>query len=79
MLITTDKLVRKHMTYLLSLEDITAELSRFETLYDHILYYSTSVLKMDLHETVLAIDDFLSDCTFSDSLEENFPDKMTKL
>jgi hypothetical protein len=73
MLITTDKLVRKHMTYLLSLEDITAELSRFETLYDHILYYSTSVLKMDLHEAILAIDDFMSDSTFSDSLEENFP------
>jgi hypothetical protein len=68
MLDTTDKLVRQHMTYLLSLEDITAELSRFETLFDHVLYYSTSILKMDVHEAELAIDDFLSNCTSSNSL-----------
>lgn len=73
MLDTTDKLIRQHMTYLLSLEDITAELSRFETLYDHILYYSTSILKMDVNEAVFAINDFLSNPSFFDSLEENSP------
>jgi hypothetical protein len=71
MLKTTDKLVRQHMTYLLSLEDISTELGRFESLYDHILYYSVSVLKMDIHDAVLAIEDFLSNQVFSDSLEEN--------
>ncbi|QGQ93850.1 hypothetical protein EHS13_02475 [Paenibacillus psychroresistens] len=79
MLKTTDKLVRQHMTYLLSLEDITTELSRFETLYDHILYYSVSVLNMDIHEAVLAIEDFLSDRVFTDSLEENSSDYMMQL
>jgi hypothetical protein len=64
MLNSTDKLVRQHMTYLLSLENITDELSRFETLYDHIIYYSTSILKMDVLDAVLAIDDFLLDSTF---------------
>jgi hypothetical protein len=73
MLKTTDNLIRQHMTYLLSLEDITAELSRFETLFDHVLYYSTSILKMDVHEAVLAIDDFLANSTISDSLEEISP------
>jgi hypothetical protein len=79
MLNTTDKLVRQHMIYLLSLEDIPTELSRFETLYDHILYYSVSILKMDIHEAVLAIEDFLSDRVFSESLDGNSPDYMTQL
>jgi hypothetical protein len=68
MLKTTDKLVRQHMTYLLSLEDVSTELGRFESLYDHILYYSVSVLKMDIHEAVIAIEDFLSNQVFSDSI-----------
>jgi hypothetical protein len=74
MLNTTDKLVRQHMTYLLSLEDIAVELSKFESLHDHILYYSTSILKMDVHEALFAIEDFLSDITFTDALEEDFSD-----
>jgi hypothetical protein len=70
MLNSTDKLVRQHMTYLLSLENITDELSKFETLFDHIIYYSTSILKMDVLEAVFAIDDFLSDSTFE--MEGNY-------
>jgi hypothetical protein len=71
MLRTTDKLVRQHMTYLLSFEDVAAELSKFDSLYHHILYYSTSVLQMDIDEAVFAINDFLSNRNFIESLEGN--------
>lgn len=64
-----DKLVRQHMTYLLSLDNITTELDRFETLNDHMLYYFTSVLKVEANEAIQAINHFLSDRSFSETAE----------
>lgn len=54
----TEKLVKQHQHYL---SDNSNELKKYDSIYDHMLYYFTSVLGIEEQQALQYIQDFKSD------------------
>jgi hypothetical protein len=54
----TDIFVKRHLTYLVTLENPLEELDKFDSLYDHIFFYLTSVIEMPETEAHRIVNDF---------------------
>lgn len=54
----TEKLIKQHQSFL---SDNPNELSNYGSIYEHMLYYFTSVLGIDEQQALYTIQDFKSD------------------
>jgi hypothetical protein len=57
--LVTDIFVKRHLTYLATLENPQEELDKFDTLYDHVFFFLTNVLEMPETEARRIVNDFI--------------------